>query len=243
MRPRAVTFDYWNTLCYEDQPYALERRRITNVREVLAAHGISVPAERVEAAAQVGRAAHHEAWLENRQFDARAVAALLVEALADALPADDDLHAELSAAFATTPANLEIPLVPGVRDVIEALAAADVALGIICDVGLTPSTVLRSNLERHGVLGHFAHWSFSDEVGTYKPDPRIFDHALGGLRASPDEAWHVGDLRRTDVVGAQRAGMRAARVTMIYDDTDDANGPPGNVVLTHYAELLPALGF
>jgi hypothetical protein len=30
---------------------------------------------------------------------------------------------------------------------------------------------------------------------------------------------------------------------MIYDDTDDANGPPGDVVLADYAELLPALGF
>lgn len=209
---------------------------------MLAARGVELPAERIEDAARVGRAAHHSAWLENRQFDARAVAARYVETLADLLPADDALHAELRDAFAATPENLEIPLVPGVRDVLQQLDAAGIALGIICDVGLTPSTVLRANLDRHDVLRHFTHWSFSDEVGTYKPDPRIFGHALTGLDARPEDAWHVGDLRRTDIAGAQAFGMRAARVTVIHDDTDDANGPSGDVVVSDYRELPTALG-
>lgn len=212
------------------------------MRAVLDRHGLDLAPDRVEAAAQVCRVAHYEAWMANRQFDARDAAALYVETLADALPLDPVMHAELRDAFAATPEHLEIPLVPGVRDVLEALDAAGIALGIICDVGFTPSIVLRANLERHGVLRHFSHWSFSDEVGTYKPDRRIFDHALSGLASEPGHAWHLGDLRRTDIAGAKAAGMRAARIAVIHDDTDEENGPSGDVVVTEYAQLLPALG-
>jgi putative hydrolase of the HAD superfamily len=209
---------------------------------VLARRGIDIGADRIEAAAQISRGAHYDAWMANQQFGARDAAALYVETLADLLPADPQTHDELRDAFAATPENLEIPLVPGVRAVLAALDDAGVSLGIICDVGFTPSVVLRANLERHGVLGHFDHWSFSDEVGTYKPDPRIFGHALDGLGAAPADAWHVGDLRRTDIAGAHAAGMRAARVAVIHDDVDEANGPSGDVVVTDYAQLLPALG-
>ena len=99
-----------------------------------------------------------------------------------------------------------------------------VRLGIICDVGLTPSPVLRGWLDDHGVLELFDHWSFSDEVGWYKPAPQIFEHALAGLGGiAPGRAAHVGDLRRTDVGGAQAMGMMAVRYRGAYDDA----GRPG----------------
>ena len=62
------------------------------------------------------------------------------------------------------------------------------------------------------LLGYFDHWSFSDEVGWYKPAPEIFRHALDGLGGvAPERAAHVGDLRRTDVAGARAMGMTAVR--------------------------------
>ena len=63
-------------------------------------------------------------------------------------------------------------LAPNVGDSLRALAGAGVRIGIICDVGLTPSATLRRYLDHHGLLGYFDHWSFSDEVGWYKPDAR-----------------------------------------------------------------------
>jgi putative hydrolase of the HAD superfamily len=128
-----------------------------------------------------------------------------------------------------------------VDDAVAGLSARGIRLGIICDVGFTPSTALLGHLERHGLLKYFDHWSFSDEVGCYKPDPRIFEHALAGLGApDPARCVHVGDRRRTDVAGARALGMRAVRITAVFED--DEPGPDDDIVISSYRELLPALG-
>jgi len=49
----------------------------------------------------------------------------------------------------------------------------------------------------------------SEEAGVSKPEPRIFRIALDALRAGPENAVMVGDSWDADIVGAQRAGMRA----------------------------------
>ena len=55
----------------------------------------------------------------------------------------------------------------------------------------------------------------SDEVGYYKPDPRIFRDALNatGL-ANPERAIFVGDNPIADIDGAKRFGMKAAWLHM-----------------------------
>ena len=117
-------------------------------------------------------------------------------------------------------------------------------VGIVCDVGLTPSPVLRGYLDAHGVLDRFDHWSFSDEVGVFKPDRRIFEHALEGLGGvSAERAAHVGDLRRTDVAGARAAGMTSVRYRGVNDDPDaDGELPEADHVLDDHGDLLEALG-
>jgi FMN phosphatase YigB (HAD superfamily) len=100
---------------------------------------------------------------------------------------------------------------------------------------MTPSTSLRRYLDAHGVLEHFDHWSFSDEVGVYKPDRRIFEHALGGLGVTePGRVAHVGDLRRTDVAGARGMGMHAIRFAGINDDAP--KGDDGHPEAHHVAQ-------
>jgi putative hydrolase of the HAD superfamily len=43
--------------------------------------------------------------------------------------------------------------------------------------------------------------------GLEKPDPRILAHALEAVGADASEATHVGDSVRSDVRGAERAGI------------------------------------
>jgi putative hydrolase of the HAD superfamily len=97
-------------------------------------------------------------------------------------------------------------------------------------------------LEKHGLLDWFDHWSFSDEVGVYKPDRRIFDHALAGLGGiDPAEAAHIGDLRRTDIAGAKALGITAVRYTGVYDDPHVDGLPEADLVVADHAELPAAL--
>ena len=107
---------------------------------------------------------------------------------------------------------------------------------------MTPSTILREHLEKHGLLEWFDHWSFSDEVGVYKPDRRIFDHALAGLGGvDPAEAAHIGDLRRTDIAGAKALGITAVRYTGVFDDPPAEGLPEADLVVADHADLATAL--
>jgi HAD superfamily hydrolase (TIGR01549 family) len=185
----------------------------------------------------------NDSWRANRQFTGVDAAHSIADALERKFPdLERSLRARLLEAFAGQGEDAELTLVDGVSDVVAALSACGIRLGIICDVGFTPSPALLGHLERHGLLKFFDHWSFSDEVGVYKPDRRIFEHALEGLgRPDPARCVHIGDRRRTDVVGARAVGMRAVRITAVYEDTSD-DEPSGDVVISSYEDLLPALG-
>ena len=49
----------------------------------------------------------------------------------------------------------------------------------------------------------------SADVGVEKPNPAIFKAALDSAKISADQAIHVGDLHKSDVLGAKSAGMHA----------------------------------
>ena len=64
-------------------------------------------------------------------------------------------------------------------------------------------------IERIGLTGYFSASVNSARVGAAKPDPAIFHAALAELGESAQAWLHVGDHPEHDVLGAQRAGVRA----------------------------------
>ena len=99
--------------------------------------------------------------------------------------------------------------------------------------------VLRQILDRYGLLGHFKHTTFSDEVGIRKPDPEIFAMTLRAVGGDPDHAVHVGDDPVLDVEGARAAGMRVIQVTR--GPMDPAAIPAADVVIRELSELPDAV--
>jgi HAD superfamily hydrolase (TIGR01509 family) len=63
--------------------------------------------------------------------------------------------------------------------------------------------------ERCGLGGFFSFVVLSQECGARKPDPRIFNIALGRAGCSGHEMVHVGDSLDEDVLGASAAGIRS----------------------------------
>jgi putative hydrolase of the HAD superfamily len=237
----AVTFDFWNTLLVPRDEHVREARAAA-VIAALAEAGVPVERDDLDRAFVEMFEIYNQHWEANRQFTAREASAVVIERLGASLDetASDRVHAAIRDGSATTVP----PLAPNVATVLDALHDRGVRVGIICDVGITPSPALRRYLESHGVLDRFDHWSFSDEVGIYKPHPQIFEHALAGLGVEPHRAAHVGDLRRTDVAGARAAGMTAMRYRGVHDDPPPdagAEAVEGDHVLDDHLELLGLL--
>ena len=64
------------------------------------------------------------------------------------------------------------------------------------------------HLQLHGLLEFFPVRVYSSDTGYRKPDRRIFQIALDRLGVSASETVFVGDLIKTDIVGARRMGMK-----------------------------------
>ena len=242
---QAVTFDYWNTLCCEPPGGYLRGRRLQAMDNVLRDAGVGDAGAELAAAYDAAWLTYVASWQANRQYTGRHAARHVVDHVETVYGLEPGLRRQLYEAFAAASdaEEAELVLIDGVADALRALRDLGIPLAIVCDVGFTASPVLRRHLERHGLLACFDHWAFSDEVGVYKPDRRIFEHALTGLGSpEPARCAHVGDRRRTDIAGAAALGMRAVRLTTVFDDDDPDAGPSGDVVLASYKELLPALG-
>lgn len=234
---RAVTFDFWNTLVAE-QPDTW-KARVAAQRAALERVGVAVGDDDIERAIERIRRWFDERWLANQVVDPDIGAAQMISILG--LDAAHPAAVELAEVFRSGSDPSRLTVAPGIGDVLEGLRARGVRVGIVCDAGFSPGTTLRTYLRHHGLLDHFDHASFSDEVGWFKPDPRIFAHAFDGLAMTdPASMAHVGDLRRTDVGGATAVGWTAVRYRGLNDDTSDA--PDAGIVLDHHDDLLDALG-
>jgi putative hydrolase of the HAD superfamily len=230
---RAVTFDYWNTIVRPD-PDLLDSR-VRAWRDHYATVGHDVEDEHLRAAFAAVWEQHQAAWLRNEQYTGHDAARSAVGIVGRQV--DDATLDALVELF--TRQRPGVQLCDGVAELITGLHESGTRLGIICDVGFTPSTGLLRLLEDVDLLQCFTGWSFSDQVGWYKPAPEIFRHALTYLDVEPQQAAHIGDLRRTDVAGAQAMGMLAVRYRGAYDDRSD--GPEGDHVVDHHDQVPGAL--
>lgn len=122
------------------------------------------------------------------------------------------VHAALVEAYARPALVVPPALDPAAPAALGALRARGLTLAVVSNTMRTPGATLRRLLEGFGLLGLFAHLTFSDEVGVRKPDPEIFALTLRAVGGEPATAVHVGDDTALDVRGAQAAGMRVIQV-------------------------------
>ncbi len=80
-------------------------------------------------------------------------------------------------------------------------------VGLISVTGVSPGRLVREILRDHGVLDYFDALTFSDEVKIVKPNPNLFTRCIDELRVEPQNAIHIGDSFKSDIVGAIDAGM------------------------------------
>lgn len=220
MQIKAISFDFWHTL-FTEQPGAFllyQDRRRTLLANALLSHRNFADAE-LERACLVEAESHFTIWQEQHRTSVAAerVGKILTH-LEVCLP--DASLANLVVGFEEL--LLEHPpiLIDGARETLTQLAAR-YRLGIISDVGFSPGRVLKQVLAANELLHLFDSLVFSDEAGRAKPHMEVFERTARSLSAKPDEMAHVGDLERTDIIGAKQAGYRAIRFTGITPMGED----------------------
>lgn len=247
--PKAVTFDCWSTLISDKNWEQTMLHRQQSLIEIAARRGVEITPERSKELIEAAWEQHVMSWRSGGVFGAKGAADWILGQLGIAVvsnngsSAEAELAAELALAIESATSGVGTYVLDGAVDAIEAVRAAGIGTALVCDVGFTPARFVRGFLGNHGIK--LDHYFFSDEVGTPKPYPPIFLAALEATGAAPQEAVHIGDLRRTDIAGARNAGMGSIRYTGLHDDMwspEDSAGEEADEVMDHWSKLPGILG-
>jgi len=128
-------------------------------------------------------------------------------------------------------------LYPHVREVLDVLRGR-YPLAVVTDA---QSSSARGELHKVGLLGYFDPVIVSGDHGYRKPDRRLFQFALDGMKVAAGNALYVGNDMYRDIFGAREAGMR----TVMVDSDQGTKTYPGCVpdyTITDFRELLRILG-
>jgi putative hydrolase of the HAD superfamily len=177
------------------------------ISAVFARHGIQVSADALRAADPAARfavdQAHHVAATTDADRGSMYFRMMFAQA---GIPDDAPIQPALDELWAYhTMHNLWEHVPPDVMPALERLRR----LGLRLAVASNANGALQRAFDRLGLTAHFHSVCDSFVEGVEKPDPRFFEIVLQRSGGRPETTMHVGDLYHVDVVGAQRAGLRA----------------------------------
>jgi putative hydrolase of the HAD superfamily len=234
MPVRALTFDFWNTMVVaRANGSRRQAQRQAHLEGVVRAYQPACTSEEVATALNVAVQQFQHVWKEKRCTLSTSDLVHNVWSLLD-VQIDETRHAETVNVFEEGLLYGPPAFVEGLPDAL-AWAAQRYRLGLISDTMFSPGRVIRRLLQEHDLLRYFDAFVFSDEVGYAKPDVRAFEQAAAALDARPGQLAHIGDLRRTDVAGARKAGAQAVLFTGVHTDAEP--GPEPDAVLDHWDRL------
>ena len=98
-------------------------------------------------------------------------------------------------------------LEPRARELLEDLQEGGIPTAIVTNGG---TMMQNSKIDASGLRGLVDAVVISEEAGVSKPDPRIFERAIGAIGAATGETLFVGDNPEADILGAKGMGIRSA---------------------------------
>lgn len=145
---------------------------------------------------------------------------------------------------------IEAELIPGAREMVEALAREGYRMALVADGRVRSFETI---LGRHGIRQHLSAEIISEAIGCEKPDPRMFSAALSALGLSAQDAGQVvmiGNHLTRDIKGANHAGLisiwqswssRRSRIPADVEEVPDyVVRTPGEVpeILAHIERVM-----
>jgi HAD superfamily hydrolase (TIGR01509 family) len=206
-KPTAVFFDVGNTLLFPNRDVILAPLRQRGIVPTLAQwHAIERKTKKEFDSQMRSGTVDHGFW---GLFYSHLLAEFDIH--------DAELHKKLTETTRVSANWCVIP--PGTREILERLGKR-YQIAVISNADGKIDEVLAAC----GIADCFRTITDSGLVGYEKPHPAIFEAALRGLNARPEESLYVGDGYSVDYVGATNAGMQAMLMDIsgAYRDTDHA---------------------
>jgi len=125
-------------------------------------------------------------------------------------------------------------LFEGVLDFIHQIKSLGITIANITD--LTTQIQFRK-LVYFGLDEFFDYVVTSEEAGHDKPHRKPFEIALKKLNCKPDQVWMIGDNPISDMIGAEKVGIK--KIQKIHDGVkiiDKGEGKP-DIIFRNYKEL------
>jgi putative hydrolase of the HAD superfamily len=125
----------------------------------------------------------------------------------------------------------------GVTALLTRLASEHVRLGVVTN-GMT--AIQQRKIDALGIRRFFASIVISESTGCKKPDPLIFQSALGELGLEPHQCVFVGDHPVNDIVGSREAGLAAVWLAGMHPWPEATPAPSQRI--QRLIELYDVLG-
>jgi 2-haloacid dehalogenase len=135
-----------------------------------------------------------------RAFDACTAQALCFVSAQLGIPLSEEAQEQLLSKYQ------QLSAYPDVTAALDELAAQGFEI-VACSNG-TESAV-RGLLDHAGILPRFSKIVSVDPIGTFKPDPAVYEYLVAELRAKRESIWLISS-NPFDVIGAKACGLRAA---------------------------------
>ena len=97
-------------------------------------------------------------------------------------------------------------------------------------------------LQAAGLLDFFNPVIVSGDLGYRKPDVRIFESVLSGMKLKPSEVLFIGNDMYRDIFGAKQLGLK----TIFFKSNQgeqEKEGVQPDYIIYHFSELLKAVRF
>jgi FMN phosphatase YigB (HAD superfamily) len=116
-----------------------------------------------------------------------------------------------------------------IPSVLTALREEGYTLGVVSN----RETSFQNELNEMNLTGYFDFLLAAGEVGAFKPDVKVFHHALQISKTRADETMYVGDNYFADIVGSNNAGL----VPVLYDTTNLFPNAPDCYTIQSFEQL------
>lgn len=206
---KVITFDFWNTIF--DSSNGIERNKFRQRALIneLDKHGRLIKQDEFEDAMKKSWDFFNGIWFNEKRTPTPNETVSFFWKYLNMEHNDESINIIIND-FAISTLKFPPKLNEGVEEAIKKLST-DFELGMVSDTGFTSGKLLQELLDTFDLKKYFKVFSFSDETGVSKPHKKAFDTVLDELDCKPENALHIGDIEKTDVIGAKEAGMYAIR--------------------------------